>query len=267
MTPPAARHRRPRNQCQPALAAVSHGTSSPSGQQAIADLVAAVAQARADLEVAGGFVDVQQPDVAATLNGLTPRSAAVVVPLLLSAGYHVHVDLRQETAAIDRPTTVSAALGPDWRLVDVLAQRLSEAGYRLGDEIVLAAAGSSDARAVADCHETGRMLAERLGTRVGVGFLSAASPRLPCAVTIARIRTPAARVMISTYLMAPGYFLNLTERAGADQVSSPLLVAHEAPPPVLVELVLDRYSAAVGNLPGARTGDVSAEVRDRELIS
>ena len=277
MTTAAVQDRRSWDGCQPALAAVSHGTSSPLGQRAIQRLVAAVAQARPDLEVAGGFVDVQQPDVATTLNGLTARdsltaqSPAVVVPLLLSAGFHVHVDLRRETAAVDRPTTVSAALGPDWRLVDVLEQRLREASCRPDDEIVLAAAGSSDARAVQDCHEMGRMLAARLGTRVSVGFLSAASPRLACAVTTARIRRPQARVLISTYLLAPGYFLDLTERAGADRVSAPLLVAHEDPPAALVELVVDRYSAAVGNVVATGPRDVPAhqpgQVRDRELIS
>lgn len=282
MTTAAVQGRRHRGERQPALAAVSHGTSSPLGQNAIRALVEAVAQARPDLEVAGGFVDVQQPDVAATLNGLTGQNGltastpAVVVPLLLSAGFHVHVDLRRETAAVDRPTTVSAALGPDWRLVDVLEQRLREAGYRDDDEIVLAAAGSSDARAVEDCHEMGHMLAARLGTRVSVGFLSAASPRLACAVTTARIRRPHARVMISTYLMAPGYFLDLTERAGADRVSVPLLVAHQVPPAALVELVVDRYSAAAGSVaattgldgePAAAAAGAPTEVRDRELIS
>ena len=43
----------------PALLAVSHGTSSPSGQAAVAALVAAVSATRPDLAVREGFVDVQ----------------------------------------------------------------------------------------------------------------------------------------------------------------------------------------------------------------
>ncbi|RJT84672.1 cobalamin biosynthesis protein CbiX [Cryobacterium melibiosiphilum] len=230
-----------RSAAQPALVAVSHGTNSLAGQAAIAALVAAVSIARPDLTVAGGFVDVQQPDVATTLGALPDASAAIVVPLLLSAGYHVHVDLQKETAAVDRDTVVSAALGPDRRLVEVLVYRLGQAGYRAGDELVLAAAGSSDARAVEDCREVGRMLAARLGVRVTVGFLSAASPRLACAVAAARIRHPHARLAISTYLMAPGFFFDLTRNVGADLVSDPLLVAAEAPPAGMVDLVIDRY--------------------------
>lgn len=231
-------------QPDPALVAVSHGTNSRAGQAAIAALVAAVASARPDLRVSGGFVDVQQPDVAATLGALPAASAAIVVPLLLSAGYHVHVDLQKETAAVDRDTLVSAALGPDRRLIEVLALRLSQAGYHRGDELVLAAAGSSDARAVDDCREAGRMLAAYLGVRVTVGFLSAARPRLACAVAAARIRNPVARLALSTYLMAPGFFVDLTARVGADLLSEPLLVSDEAPPAGLVELVIDRYTDA-----------------------
>ncbi len=210
----------------------------------MAALVDAVARASTDLGVTGGFVDVQQPDVAATLGSLASNKSAVVVPLLLSAGYHVHVDLQREIALVDRATTVSGALGPDERLIEVLVHRLRGIGYQADDELVLAVAGSSDSRAVEDCREVGRMLAARLHARVTVGFISAATPRLPDAVANARKRNPRVRVVLSTYLLAPGFFHSLALNAGADLVSDPLLVPHEDPPPVLVDLVLDRYLAA-----------------------
>ncbi|MDJ0378703.1 CbiX/SirB N-terminal domain-containing protein [Cryobacterium sp. PH31-L1] len=230
-----------------ALVAISHGTNSPDGQAAIAALVSAVSLARPDLAVTGGFVDVQQPDVAASLGAVRPDCAAVVVPLLLSAGYHVHVDLQRETREHDRVTAVSRALGPDDRLIDVLVQRLLADGFDKrgpGQEIVLAAAGSSDARAVHDCRTVGALLEQRLGVRVTVGFLSAATPRLACAVTGARLRS--ANVTVSTYLMAPGFFFDLTrsQSVGADLVTAPLLVPGESAPVPLVDLVLDRYLEA-----------------------
>ena len=230
-----------------ALVAISHGTNSADGQSAIAALVDAVAAARPDLGVTGGFVDVQQPDVAASLGAVHSDSAAVVVPLLLSAGYHVHVDLQRETRAHTRETTVSRALGPDDRLLDVLEHRLRAAGFderAPGQEIVLAAAGSSDERAVLDCRTVGARLEQRLGIRVTVGFLSAATPRLSCAVTGARLRSE--HVTVSTYLMAPGFFFDLTraQSVGADRVTAPLLLPGEAAPAPLVELVVDRYLEA-----------------------
>lgn len=225
----------------PALVAISHGTSSPSGQVAVASLLAAVGESRPDLQVSGGFVDVQQPDVAATLAAVADAAPAVVVPLLLSAGFHVHVDLVNEVrGAVGRSTALSAALGPDDRLVTVLVRRLREAGLRAGDEVVMAAAGSTDARAVADCLETGRLLADRLGRAVTVGFISAARPSLERAVLMARQRTPGARVVVATYLLAPGYFADSAAHLG-DVVSAPLLAVGEAPPPELVQLVVDRY--------------------------
>ena len=227
----------------PALLAISHGTSSPSGQTAVAALVAAVASARPDLAVHGGFVDVQQPDVPAVLGALPPARDAVIVPLLLSAGYHVHVDLAEDAASAPG-TVVGAALGPDDRLVTVLARRLAEAGLTASDVVVLAAAGSTDARAVADCVETARRLGVALARTVTVGFISAARPRLADEIVTARAAHPGRRVVVASYLLAPGYFADLAAEAGGDVTSAPLLLEGGAAPAELVELVLERHAAA-----------------------
>lgn len=228
----------------PALLAVSHGTSSPSGAAAVAALVAAVAE-RAGVDVHPGFVDVQQPDVATVLDALPPGRAAVVVPLLLSAGYHVHVDLAEE-AQRAADVVVAAALGPDDRLVGVLARRLGDAGLTPDDVVVLAAAGSSDARAVADCVETARRLGVALERPVSVGFISAALPRLADEIATARQAHPGRRVVVASYLLAPGYFAELAAGAGGDVTTDPLLVAGGPVADELVDIVLERYAAASG---------------------
>ncbi|WP_156742412.1 sirohydrochlorin chelatase [Occultella aeris] len=247
---PHTRHGRaplaPATRTMPALLACSHGTSSPAGQRAVAGLVQAVADRRPDVAVAGSFVDVQQPDVPTSLTGLG-HGAVRIVPLLLSAGYHVHVDLT-EAAATNPDTRVMRALGPDPRLVRQLQRRLTEAGLAPGDAVVLAAAGSSDANAVAHCEQTGEMLAAALRRDVITGFISAAGPRLGDAVATARagLRSRgdgAGRVVVATYLLAPGYFADLAAGCGADVVTAPLLVDGEQPPAELVDLVLDRYLA------------------------
>ena len=145
-----------------AVVAASHGTSSPDGQTAVRRLVERVA-ASVDAPVLGCHVDVEQPDVPTALSSAAALADdALIVPLLLSAGYHVYVDLADSAAEAPLPASVTGALGPDSRLVDALLQRLTEAGLRDSDAVVLAAAGSSDARAVADCRTTGALLAERL---------------------------------------------------------------------------------------------------------
>lgn len=225
----------------PALLAISHGTSSPAGQAAVAALVDAVARKLPDVTVRLGHVDVQQPDVAASLDALPEGQPVVVVPLLLSAGYHVRIDLRQQTAGRDG-VMIAPALGPDPRLVDGLLARLEPLAVAPDDAVVLAVAGSSDDRANDDCREIGRMLGARLGRDVTVGFLAAADPRLD--VAVAQAAADAERVVVANYLLAPGYFHDLAVRlAGRAPVARPLLDDDE-PAPALVDLVIDRYRDA-----------------------
>lgn len=229
-----------------ALVAASHGTSHPDGQRAVAALVGAVAETAPQLIVSQAFVDVQQPDVRQTLSAVDQGRDAVVVPLLLSAGYHVRVDLARDARETrDRRVTIADALGPDRRLTELLARRLDEAGLLPDDLIVLAAAGSSDQRAVDDCRVVAADLAAVLGRPVTAGFISAAIPRLADAVAQARSGGPAnARVVVACYLLAPGYFSGLAGDAGADLVSEPLLAADREVPRELVHVILERYRAA-----------------------
>jgi sirohydrochlorin ferrochelatase len=233
----------------PALIACSHGTASPDGQAAVAGLVAAVAAARPDLEVHGAFVDVQRPDPAAVLDTLPADRDARLVPLLLSAGYHVFVDLT-DIAAGRAHTVVAPALGPDPRLAGLLHRRLVAAGLRDGDQVVLASAGSSDGRAVSDCAATAAALAELVGAPVTAAYLSAVEPRLANAVAAQRVQASGGpnarepgrpRVVVASYLLAPGFFADLAAGSGADVVTPPLLLPDEPPAQELVDIVVERY--------------------------
>ena len=226
----------------PALLAISHGTSSAEGQAAVSALVDAVARQLPDVTVRLGHVDVQQPDVAASLDALPPGQPVVIVPLLLSAGYHVRVDLKKQTAGREG-VAIAPAMGPDPRLVEVLASRLTPLMVGDDDAVVLAVAGSSDDRANEDCREVGRMLGARLGRQVDVGFLAAADPRLD--VAVARAAIDVKRVVVANYLLAPGYFHDLAVRlAGGAPVARPLL-DDDSPARGLVDLVIDRYRASL----------------------
>ena len=228
---------------QPALLAISHGTASPSGQAAVAALVDAVAERLPDVTVRLGHVDVQQPDVEASLDSLPAGAPVVIVPLLLSAGYHVRVDLRKQTAGRDG-VTIAPALGPDPRLVEALVARLAALAPADDHRLVLAVAGSSDDRANEDCREIGRMLGARLDREVTVGFLAAAEPRLDAAV--AQAGAAGQRVIVANYLLAPGYFHDLAVRMAGDAPVAPPLLGEDAPPDALVDLVIERYRAAAG---------------------
>jgi sirohydrochlorin ferrochelatase len=233
----------------PVLLVASHGTRNDAARIAVLALVDAVttrmtAQDPAPRVIAG-FIDVQQPDVPTCLADAEPGAPVVIVPLLMSAGYHVAFDLANAVAvARPRDVRVTAALGPDPRLAGIVAARLAECGLRDGDQVVLAAAGSSDANAIADCLTAGRQLAEVLHRDVTVGFIAAAHPTLAEAVADVRAQSPGARVVVASYLLAPGTFAEMSRRAGADVVSGTILAEGQAPPSALVDVVVDRYRAA-----------------------
>ena len=225
----------------PVLVACAHGTRNPTGRRLIAELALAARAQRPRLVTAAAFVDVQPPTVVDVVAGLAGDGrAAVVVPLLLSGGYHVHVDIAGAVAAHES-VVAARPLGPDARLVDVLHDRLLEAGEDPrdpGTAVVLAAAGSSDPRSVADVEATARLLQASWAGSVTTGYGSAASPKVPDAVAAAR-RAGARRVVLASYLLAPGHFHDKLAGAGADAVTAPLL-----PDDRIATVLLDRYDAA-----------------------
>lgn len=234
----------------PVLIACAHGTDNIQGRRAIDAVREGIATLRPGIDVLEAYVDVQEPDLVDVVASLPPGRPAVIVPLLLSVGYHVKVDIAR--AARSRPGTVSALpLGPDPRLAQVLQHRLAEAGVDDGDAVVLAAAGSSDACAAEDVAEVRAVLAELRTGPVRAGFGSKASPSVPEAVTAYRTDPAHSAVALASYLLAPGYFHDQLAKAGADVVSAPLL-----PDPVVAEIALNRYDDAVARLRGdaAATG-------------
>lgn len=245
----------------PVLLACAHGTRDPRGQAAVAALVDAVRAALAGTTVVGTWVDVQEPDLEAR-TAEAAEHEAVVVPLLLSAGYHVFVDMAR---AVKGSAThrVAAALGPDPRLATVLARRLTEALDAAGarpltaqDRVVMVAAGSSDPRAGRDCERVAGLLAHELHHPVTTAYLSAAAPSLPEALAAARAEIArggasaddaAGRVLLAPYLLAPGYFHGRVLAADADVAAQPLLVADGEVPPELVDLVVEHYREAAAS--------------------
>jgi sirohydrochlorin ferrochelatase len=218
-------------------------------------------------------VDVQQPDLVDVVAGLPADPAAVapqaggepsaagasavVVPLLLSVGYHVKVDIAK--AVKSRPGTVAAApLGPDPRLAALLDQRLREAGVTDNDAIVLAAAGSSNPNAALSVEELAGQLGDLRSNRIVPAYGASAKPSVPEAVAMLREEAAGGagagesaggvsvggRVVVASYLLAPGFFHDQLAKAGADLVTEPLL-----PSPVLAEIALERYDAALAAHP------------------
>ncbi|WP_443193234.1 sirohydrochlorin chelatase [Paenarthrobacter sp. CCNWLW172] len=235
----------------PVLIACAHGTRNAEGQAAIRRVMAEIEALRPGLRVIEAYVDVQEPELGGVVEGLPEGTAAVVVPLLLSTGFHIKVDVPK--AIKTRPEVVAARpLGPDPRLAELLATHLRAAGLQEHDGVLLAAAGSSLPDGSIDSEEQARLLAELLPNKVRVAYGASAQPTVPDGVASLRAELaaepsgpsgPAGRVFIASYLLATGYFHDQLAKAGADVVAAPLL-----PSKVLAEIALERYDAVLERL-------------------
>jgi sirohydrochlorin ferrochelatase len=214
----------------PRLLIVAHGTASTAGGATTATLVDAVRAARPDVRVELCFLDVVEPKLADCVDD----SPTVVLPLLLSTGFHVQSDI--PAAVAGRPgTRVARHLGPDPLVVDALLDRLLEARAGAPASTFLVAAGSSRPEAAMELQQAADALAGRLGRPVSVltmtddlaGAFAAATPPVEAAA----------------YLLAEGRFTTVLHRAadGVARAAGPLGVH-----PALVELVWQRYDEMLG---------------------
>lgn len=225
----------------PTLLAVAHGSKNPRATATITALAAQVERLAPVLDIQVAFVQDAEPSLPDALDAAGPD--VVIVPLLLSTGYHLTTDIAGAATAVDTAITaagrlaprVAGPLGPDPLLVTALAGRLAEAGVPSGTPVVLAAAGSADPRAAAEVQAQAGLLAAELGVPVTAGYAAAGEPTVSDAVAGLR-GTTGKPVAVAAYLLAPGQFHDRLAGSGADWVTAPL-GAH----PAVAALVVDRY--------------------------
>jgi len=216
---------------------VAHGTRDPLGPPAVDLLMAQVARSLPDVRVHTSYVELVDPAVHDVMQSLV--EPAVMVPLLLSTGYHVKHDLPRAAGLSAVPVHLAAPLGPDLVIAGALVARLREAGAEPTDAVVLAAAGSTDPDGVADVESAARLLASCWDGPVSAAYVTAATPLVDDGVAQWRARGHE-RVFVAPYLLAPGRFAAVVRArglsAGATGVSE-VLGDH----PRVVDVVRRRY--------------------------
>ncbi|MCL6667303.1 MULTISPECIES: sirohydrochlorin chelatase [Streptomyces] len=235
-----------RRPAPPALVVVAHGSRDPRALSTVRALLERVRERRPGLPVHLGHIELNEPLLPDTLAGLGGRQA-VLVPLLLSRGYHIKRDIPEMAAASDVHARVAGALGPHPLLVDALYARLVEAGWRTRTDeetrrasaVVLAAAGSRDPESRVDTGRTAELLAERLGVPVVPAYATTSAPTVPDAIRALAARGRH-RVAVASYFTAPGRFATECAEA-APWIASAPLGTH----PAMAELLLHRYDNAV----------------------
>ena len=206
------------------LLAVAHGTASAEGSATTDALIAAIRAARPDVVVDLCFLDVAEPRLTDALDD----RPTVVVPLLLSTGYHVQTDIPAITAA-HAHVRVARHLGPHPLLAEALVDRLGN--IAADEQVALVGAGSSRPEAALELDEAGRLLAERLDRPVRV---------LTLADDVRTALSPGP-VRVATYLLAEGQFVTtLRDAVQGIGVVAPPIGVH----PALVALVWTRYDDA-----------------------
>ncbi|WP_137120119.1 sirohydrochlorin chelatase [Segeticoccus rhizosphaerae] len=216
------------------LLLVAHGTRDAQGQEVLERVRQRVGHRLPGVAVRLSYIDVIRPHLS---DALAKTPECVVVPIFLSAGHHVRVDVPRAVAATGGLATVTPCLGPADAVLQAVADRLAAAGP-VPRATVLAAAGSTDPRARDEVHHAADRLRRLLGTPVAVGFAASAAPTVADAVTALRGRG-AATVGVASYLLAPGVFQARLDGSGADLIGEPI-GAH----PLLVDLVVRRFRSA-----------------------
>ncbi|WP_307680045.1 sirohydrochlorin chelatase [Streptomyces sp. V4I2] len=230
----------------PALVLVAHGSRDPRTLSTVHTLIERVRELRPGLPVRLGHIELNEPLLPDTLASLG-TGEAVLVPLLLSRGYHVKRDIPEMAAAARAHTRVAAPLGPHPLLVETLHARLVEAGWRTrmddttrrSSAVVLAAAGSRDPEAAIDTGRTAHLLAKRLGVPVLPAYASAATPTVDTAIRALAARGRD-RVAVASYFTAPGLFATQCAEA-APWIAAAPLGTH----PAMARLVLHRYDQSL----------------------
>lgn len=215
----------------PDLVTVAHGTRHAPGNE-VARALTGRAGRQLGLPATAAYVELCEPSLASVMDAL--QRPAVVVPLLLSTGFHVRHDLPRAVAAASPPVSLAPALGPHPLLAAAQASRLVQAGARPGCPVVMVAAGSTDPAADPDLARAAALLARAWSGPVEVASLSGRGRR-PCEV----VRRGDA---VSPYLLAPGHFAT---RARDEALASGAGVVADVigPHPLVAELVVERYLA------------------------
>ena len=228
----------------PRLVVVAHGTRNPVGNH-VAARIAELTGERCATDAEVSYVELCEP-LLGTVLSRPVEGATVVVPLLLTTGYHIRVDVPAAVAGAYGPTTLTVPLGPDPLLAGAQVERLVQAGARRGQAVTMVAAGSNDPAALPDLQRAADLLSGAWGGPVRLATLGGLGARPEDVVRPGDA--------VSPYLLAPGFFATrcaAVARAAGGAVVADVIGVHER----VVELVAARYRVGaerVAELSGSR---------------
>lgn len=212
------------------IVATAHGTNSPDGRSTIESIIENLRSLLSQrlgpvYHVYEAYVDVQFPTLDEVLEGLHSEDQTIILPLLLSTGYHTQVDMRdaaKESGISD--IAIAAPLGPSPLMAQLMHHRLIEKGWRPGDTVVMAGAGSSRTDGQEAVARQCAMLSNVLAQEVTFGFIADISPTIEEIVAEAQGNGP---IFVANYLLGRGFFDQKLKKLGHQRgahIAEPLVV-------------------------------------------
>ena len=195
---------------------MAHGTRNTAGLRTIGEIAAAVSRHVGPVRTA--FVDVLGPNPGTPGRIEEADRGGAGLPGFRLPRQHRPSRPRHRERAPRRDR--HAGHGPSPALAQVMRERLVEVGWRHGDAVVMAAAGSSDPVAHSDLIKAAALLSDRVG-ETHIGFVATGAPVVADVVDRLR-RSGHRRVFIASYLLAPGVFHSKLHNCGATAVADPL---------------------------------------------
>ncbi|MEZ0367123.1 sirohydrochlorin chelatase [Mycobacterium sp. pUA109] len=221
------------------LVLTAHGSADPRSSANTAAIAGHLRRVAPELDVRVAFCEHNTPNLRDVLPGSS--GDVVVAPLLLASAYHARIDIPGLIAQTGARVRQADVLGEDERLLQVMRQRLTEAGasrFDAGLGVLVVAVGSSNPAANARTARLAGALAR--GTRwagVEVGFATGPAACLPQAA--ARLRDQGAtHLAIAPWFLAHG---RITDRVAHYAATTGIMMAEPLGPHRLVAAtVLDR---------------------------
>jgi sirohydrochlorin cobaltochelatase len=245
----------------PSLFVIGHGTRDGAGVAEFRQFLTVVQTAAPELHVAGGFIELAEPDLDTALDSLVDAGGAahgvVAVPLVLLGAGHMKDDGPAALArARERHPSVSIVYG---RELGVHPTVLALAETRIREAMagsdtathaaVLVGRGSTDPDANSDLFKACRLVWDRrdLGL-VEAAFVSLAPPAVAEAMERCR-RLGATTISVVPYFLFAGVLPDrIAAEARAWAAEHPdvdvRIGRHFGPVPELAQLVVDRYDEA-----------------------
>lgn len=225
------------------LILTAHGSRDARSAATIHRIAHEIRCARPDLDVRVAFCEQNEPNLRDVLPRV--RAGAVVVPLLLADAYHARVDIPGLIADAGTDTRQADVLGEDPRLISVLRQRVTEAGFsRLDGDlgVIVTAVGSSHAEVNARTAGVAALLSQGTCWQAETAYATGPQPGLDAAADRLRERG-AHRLVIAPWFLAHG---RITDRIAEYAGTRGIAMAHPlGAHPDLAATVLDRYHRAL----------------------